>query len=102
MPEWGTWEPIETAPQDGTMLLLAPHMVVGWWEFGDNNWQMMNVPLNTDRTIAHNWKEQPKLWFCVALNMFGLGEPTHWMPLPEPPEGIDEHDINERLAPKGE
>lgn len=64
------WQPIETAPMDGTELLLSgpswngmkpdepPYFAVGLWQSGA-------------------WREGEdgsRLW-----------SPTHWMPLPEPP-----------------
>lgn len=61
------WQPIETAPKDGTLILIA--------KGGASAWHNM---------FAGYWDE-------------GLGEfkyhrdgyvrnPTHWMPLPPPPE----------------
>ena len=65
------WQPIESAPKDGTRVLLwtgnlsalptGTEMVwsatVGWW----------------DREMSHQW-------------IHGSGvDPTHWMPLPAPP-----------------
>jgi hypothetical protein len=60
------WLPIESAPRDGTPIMLAwpfwsDHPVVGWWSAKWNAWES-NVNLN---------HEEP---------------PTHWMPLPEPPK----------------
>lgn len=65
------WRPIETAPTDGTEALLyepdacKPHrpgrMFVGWWQDG-LGW--------TDSEGCHHGDD-----------------PTHWLPLPEPPEG---------------
>ncbi|WP_424441089.1 DUF551 domain-containing protein [Parvibaculum sp.] len=59
------WQPIETAPKDGTKILLTgPH---------DANGRYMEV--------CGYWKDRfPVTW------MDGHGEPTHWMPLPAPPE----------------
>lgn len=70
------WQPIETAPNDGTYILLGSNE--GSWvarytpvyQSGfvpDNKWQSMM--LNHDHMKRH-----PKL------------KPTHWMPLPTPPE----------------
>jgi hypothetical protein len=77
------WQPIETAPKDGTEILLYPQYVIGWWEFGDNEWMVMAIPLKEDGTIEHDWKEFRR-WYCVYAYRGG-GQPTHWMPLPEPP-----------------
>jgi len=62
------WQPIETAPKDGTDILLyrrnwhqsAP-VVAGWFEDG---WYAYD----------HDSEQVPE-----------LGGITHWMPLPEPP-----------------
>lgn len=57
------WKPIETAPKDGMVL------VAGFWDDG-RSW----------RDIGH----------CDHLGVVGRWdynlEPTHWMPLPEPPD----------------
>lgn len=67
-----TWQPIETAPKDGTWLLLG--------QFSDSD---------TDdycHGVAHwhdgGWTDgyQPDWYWRGAF------EPTHWQPLPEPPE----------------
>ena len=69
------WQPIETAPKDGTTVLLycqgsflpgpAPFMQAGAWGF----WHSGNPNHQRDCWIA----DEPV-------------DPTHWMPLPEPPE----------------
>lgn len=63
-----TWQPIETAPKDGTEVLvfgprqdgtyLAAYQYDDWW-------------------VAGPWDER---WTEL------LSPPTHWMPLPAPPE----------------
>jgi hypothetical protein len=62
------WRPIDSAPRDGTcVLLFAP----GWkaastaWTFGNDEWQ--DCPYHHGGNPA--WK------------------PTHWRPLPSPPKG---------------
>lgn len=61
--EANTWQPIETAPKDGTaILLLIPD--VGWIE----GWYFSN-------TKDDGWET------CIGF----IGEPTHWFSLPEPP-----------------
>lgn len=63
------WQPIETAPRDGSYLWLHESNGTTWrgrwlyekWTFG----------------VTSNDHE-----FCVFVNL----NPTHWMPLPKPPE----------------
>ncbi len=80
-----SWQPIATAPKDGTRVLLAPHGMVAHWEFGDDNWQFFQVPLTEDMKVSYNWRERAALYFCVSDGVYGVG-PTHWHPLPTPPE----------------
>lgn len=57
-----TWQPIETAPRDGTVILV--------WQAGKGR----------DTIITD--------WFAVESNTGACGwldEPTHWQPLPPPP-----------------
>ncbi len=63
----GEWKDISTAPQDGTPVLVA--------------WAGINMhPL-----VAHY--EEP-FWGALtsSLGFDKLHDPTHWMPLPTPPE----------------
>jgi hypothetical protein len=71
------WKPIESAPKDGTKILLFTDWAgdvhcppfaeaqIGYWE------DDVDAPL---RKEASGWRKE------------FIGEPTHWMPLPEPPE----------------
>jgi len=63
--EMSDWQPIETAPKDGTEILVydvwqkkGELFIVGW-HFRDNSW----------RTVPGEWRK----------------EPTHWIRLPPPP-----------------
>jgi len=65
------WRPIETAPAEKTL--------IGWntlWSDPGLIWKAFD---------GHSWKEGP----CGDFFDFGF-EPTHWMPLPQPPEPTDE------------
>jgi hypothetical protein len=59
------WQGIETAPQDGTAVLLF-HPA----------WDTLQIGIHYDST--HCWQNP-----CGDL----LRTPTHWMKLPNPPEG---------------
>ena len=69
------WQPIETAPRDGTHIwvYMEECQIEAWWD-GEE-------------------------WYCVRLALHGCGycswrdhassrddAPTHWMPLPDPPQ----------------
>lgn len=61
------WQPIATAPKDGTEILIAregrkDYLIAAWREYGNEF-----------------------LWCERGLRFHALAEPTHWQPLPEPP-----------------
>ena len=62
------WQPIETAPKDGTEILVCG-------------------PLRDGSGVYRDVTRWPNGWsgkWPVAY-MHNSDEPTHWMPLPEPP-----------------
>lgn len=64
------WEPIETAPMDGTFVLITDgaFMAVA---FAD-----------TENELAWTMDDGHDFFRCLRRS---LATPTHWMPLPEPP-----------------
>ena len=61
------WQPIKTAPKDGTWVILFLDVI--------------------GRSICAYYSEAAGKWvgtWCVRLNE-RLYNPTHWMPLPAPP-----------------
>lgn len=67
------WQPIETAPRN-TYLILAfgKHVLVGKW-----NWHRGYV------NARPYWQSQSH----YGISWDRENQPTHWMPLPSPPEG---------------
>jgi hypothetical protein len=67
------WQPIESAPTDNTMVLVfmpKPRL--------DKHY------IRTGRCgITGNGR---KMWVIGGFFQSDVGTPTHWMPLPEPPE----------------
>lgn len=67
-----TWQTIKTAPKDGSAILLYPCEIfseispdIGYW--------------STDQDEDfESWRTLDDEWIVPS--------PTHWMPLPEPPE----------------
>ena len=66
------WQPIETAPRDGTDVLL--------YEGGEYERIYMGFYANT---IDRGGKKVYQFW-DIGSEPWNW-EPTHWMPLPEPP-----------------
>jgi hypothetical protein len=64
----GQWQPIETAPRDGRLILC----------------------LRRDGKMVTGWRFNPSSRTDVIFSLPGKWEvhASHWMPLPEPPEGI--------------
>jgi hypothetical protein len=69
------WQPIETAPKDGTSVIA----------FGNYRWPDGIAPVPPNRLLegivsevrfAHRHWQTGSCW---------LAEPTHWMPMPPPP-----------------
>jgi hypothetical protein len=67
----GEWQPIESAPKDGTLVLIC---------FADGE---IYIARNEGKPDSqHNdWWDQDGLDFG-----YGASQPTHWMPLPELPK----------------
>lgn len=74
------WQPIETAPKDGTRVDLwtGGRRVTGAF-YKDDGW-----------TVWVRWvrdKRQTSGGLPTGTHRYtGVDSPTHWMPLPEPPE----------------
>lgn len=58
------WQPIETAPKDGENILLGINL--GYLMYAQSSFWL------ADKWADWDWRK-----------------PTHWMPLPEPPEDED-------------
>ena len=66
------WQPIETAPRDGTKFLVLGGPYLGYV-----------IPVVVDAVFDEGaWWPNQSDW------MDGPLEPTHWMPLPPPPEDV--------------
>lgn len=71
------WQPIETAPRDGTDVLIVDISAT-----------------KPTASIAHFWSDD--CWICCHAESYSeaiygeievMGDPSHWMPLPTPPSG---------------
>lgn len=80
------WQPIETAPKDGTKILLFQpadkqdelSIETGEWEdYAYKKWYKVGVDMKKLRTVNGGY------WVCSYIF-----NPTHWMPLPDPPFAV--------------
>jgi hypothetical protein len=69
------WQPIETAPKDGTHILIycpeEKRIVSSWW-WNQPKTKRGGAWYGTDPMDRLNW----------------IQFPTHWTPLPPPPNGV--------------
>jgi hypothetical protein len=85
---WQQWRSIETAPKDGTdVLLFFPHrdptvqVQIGSYDVGER--------IQNGKMISRfeGWNVGAFSWPSLRPGTKDANEdPTHWMPLPEPPQ----------------
>lgn len=78
------WQPIETAPKDGTSVLLC------WAINADGkpiDWRKDLKTAQVFVQVASWWSDDGWVVYCSQIEEPRLHfNPTNWMPLPAPPE----------------
>ena len=69
-----TWQPIETAPTNESVLIFQPN----WDHYGHGVYRAIHVDMGTGK----RW--MTTAWAC-GRDLGADAIPTHWMPLPAPP-----------------
>lgn len=89
------WLPIESAPEDGTEILLAaigqtfdgvalpPRVTLGHYTTGDE--LLKDVGDCGGPCHCREYEELPPFWLSWDGGFTEENPPTHWQPLPEPP-----------------
>lgn len=80
------WQPIKTAPKDGTRILLFwpsfdRWIDVGWWK---KNLRLVEIGEIDGIPVSAGYFSNSTEWDDYEMAKVG-NEPTHWMPLPDPP-----------------
>ena len=84
------WQPIESAPKDGTRILVVwPGDTIGvaWWKTNPRLDREMDAK-EAEAVAAFGWQAS---YFSDSDEMddydtsIPSAQPTHWMPLPAPP-----------------
>jgi hypothetical protein len=73
------WQPIDTAPKDGTCVLLY-----GIWS-GEVHGSVDEYSILQASFSLNDWLVEGGEYYCAYVI-----NPTHWMPLPAPPKKGDE------------
>lgn len=83
----GGWKPIESAPKDGTSILVMDNIATGLTSgFADKCW-------SGNTSVAAWWQGENNgegAWVCymsLPREPHCAFEPTHWRALPPPPRG---------------
>lgn len=107
-PQYGVWQPIETAPKDGPILAWCDHEADPWEDGTTTDGRtILTLYAAHAEGVAHaptgyhivewggafddsTWEEPgaslPDWWFVAGSEFDVAANPTHWMPLPEPPQ----------------
>jgi hypothetical protein len=75
------WQPIETAPKDGTRVLITG----GVWMDTRLAWPFDNQKALTHVEIAQYLEGDGFVISDFSDGTYEIAKPTHWMPLPAPP-----------------
>ena len=78
------WQPIETAPKDGVVVILGRWMDEFGFVHGYGHFE------GRPSAFVSGWITHG---FDPVMSNLGLASPTHWMPLPPPPEAERHHGI---------
>ena len=75
------WQPIETAPKDGTRILVYGKYI--WYDYEENS----EVGIICAEWAWEDCYKTEGNWLSITVNHYvDYVYPTHWMPLPSEPK----------------
>jgi hypothetical protein len=72
-----SWQPIETAPKDGTPILTYYADAYGMRRYSIRYWANDGAWRIDGERVTEGWSDEHR--------QLRGGSPSHWMPLPDPP-----------------
>jgi Protein of unknown function (DUF551) len=87
------WQPIETAPKDGSDILIYAHGMCIEARYSPGQWSI-ETPISCAEYDGPVWVAfDDAVQFEIEETPHGdfHGRVTHWMPLPTPPENNNDH-----------
>lgn len=93
----GNWQPIDTAPLDGTIVLLhkSGEVFAGWYEESDGYGCVYGWNFVDDSTVNLQFATDGDY---IIPNAFGKEHgPTHWMPLPKAPDVETDDEVRDTV-----
>lgn len=84
----GEWRPIETAPKDGSEILLgaAGRVTFGYWLKPSD---VPRIKYQDGFAPEEEWDDFEPSWMSWDGGFTEEAPPTHWMPLPAPPRAVE-------------
>ena len=80
------WQPIETAPVDGTWVLITSYNTANWSDGVDRSyWQTQSAHYINGAWVIGTYADSQYGYMEVEYYTPYASGPTHWMPLPAPP-----------------
>lgn len=79
------WQPIETAPRDGTAIIVALRDFADGWIVGEAYFDATPEYISPLGGQKWWWANQGHTDYYATSIDEGNHPPTHWMPLPKPP-----------------
>ena len=76
------WQPIETAPKEGTDVILS------WWTLGSSDRKRIVQAGRFDKDNGDGEYHSETWASCFWDGWDTPPTPTHWMPLPAPPSSV--------------
>jgi len=81
------WQPIETAPKDGSWVLITSYNTANWSDGVDRSyWQTQTAHFINGHWVTESYPDSHYGYMEVEYLTTYADGPTHWMPLPAPPK----------------